>query len=203
MPDSTCTSITGQISIAYSGINEYGAIQAVIEQLQTVMESGAFIPSDSPALNVEFQKAGGTAPPRGAGVIMLNTDRGTEQPEEGDISNYGVLFVCLVAILGTGFCAAMYVRYKKRQRKAKEANNDGIEVAEADYEANLAMQEEALGDGAGTGKTDSEPDSRDTDSPGVPRSSSIISQVELEVPPVDSGADDGDIEISLPAARVY
>jgi len=152
IPSRTCTSINGQISAAYSGTNEYGVISTVIDQLRTGMENGNFLtrgdllPPDHPALHLEFVGSGGTFAVSGSGMsITLNTARGTQPPQEeeetppeDDLSKYGILFVCLVAVLGAGFLAAMYVRYKKRKRR-KGYYDEGVEMTEEEYEANLAM----------------------------------------------------------------
>lgn len=199
IPDPTCTAIHGQVSVAYAGNNEYGVIQAVIEKLREGMEAGTFIPSGSPALNLEFQSAEGTALTGGnTGIIPINTARGTEQPqeeEEGYLSKYGVSFVCLVAILGAGFIAAMVVRYRKRQRRVRQME-EGVELSEEEYEAHLAMQEEDAG------KTDPEGDSRRTDSPGAMNqvgadSPGVMTQVELELPPADSN----EVELSWSGSK--
>jgi len=190
IPDSTCTSISGAVSAAYSGMDEYGVIQTIIARLQSGMEAGTFIPSGSPALNLEFQSAGGTAPAGGNGqIIPMNTERGTDQPEEEEESNlskYGTMFVCFVGILGAGFIAAVVVRYKKRQRRAK-GMEEGVEISEEDYEANLAMQEEVMD------KTEAEGYSSE------PESFGIINQVELDVPAVDSN----EVEMSLSGSKTF
>lgn len=164
------------MTVAYVGDNEFGVVKAVIDELNSVMEDGGFIPSDSPAEKLEFQSAGGTGNTGGSGqVITLNTDRGTESQEEEEsyLSKYGVLFVCLVAILGAGFCAAMYVRRRKKQRRVKEMEQE-------DGGVNLAKTEERCSG------------SNETDSPGGVRIT--MNQVELGVPAADSG---DSIEISL------
>ena len=54
-----------------------------------------------------------------------------EVEKVSDLIQYGTRFVCLVGILGAGFIASMYVRYRKRKRrKAKEATNDVVEYRE-------------------------------------------------------------------------
>jgi len=152
IPSRTCTSINGQISAAYSGTNEYGVISTVIDQLRTGMENSSFLtrgdllPPNHPALHLEFVGSGGTFAVSGSGMsITLNTARGTQPPQEeeetppeDDLSKYGILFVCLVAVLGAGFLAATYVRYKKRKRR-KGYYDEGVEMTEEEYEANLAM----------------------------------------------------------------
>lgn len=207
--------------MAYAGPNEYGVIQTVIEYLRDGMEKGEFIPKDSPALNVDFVRAGGTAPVSGGGKVIGIKQEKPEEPaeEESYLSRYGVLFVCLVAILGTGFIASMYVRYKKRQRRIKAMNEEGFEMGEEDFEANLALREEE----EDVTKTEAEGNSSRTESPavGIPVSDSpvedgspdgvvidptegpIIDQVELEVPPVDSGVESNEIEISLSASKSW
>ena len=109
--------------------------------------------------------------------------------------------------------AAMFVRYRKRQKRLKEMD-EGVEMSEEDYQANLALHEE---DDAG--KTDAEGDSSMADSPigGFRRTDSppdvpsradspdgeIMNQVELEVPPVGSGLDSNEVEISLSGSKSY
>ena len=208
MPDTTCTAIRGQISIAYAGTNEFGVTQAVIAQLTSGMESGEFIPSGSPALALEFRSSGGTAPVSGGGAVIVTGAERNPQPEEeeSDLSKYGILFVCLVAILGAGFGAAMYVRYKKRKRKLKEANEGPIEITEDEFQNNLALQEEAMAPGAtDVIKTETEGDGTprsDRDSPVVEQLP-IVEQVELGVSPGESGADENEVEISLSGSKNF
>lgn len=198
IPDPTCTAVRGQVSVAYSGANEYGVVQTVIEKLREAMEAGTFIPSGSPALNLEFQSAVGTTLTGGnTGIIPINTVRGTEQPQEeeensGDLSQYGTLFVCLVAILGAGFIASTVVRYRKRQRRVNQMDES------EDHEANLTMQEQDAG------KTDAEGDSSKTDSPGAMNqvgtdSPGVTNQVDLELPPADSN----EVELSWSGNKVF
>ena len=126
-------------------------------------------------------------------IIPMNTERGTDQPEEEEESNlskYGTMFVCFVGILGVGFIAAMVVRYKKRQRRVK-GMDEGVEYSEEDYEANLAMQEEVMD------KTEAEGYSSE------PESFGIIDQVELDVPAVDSNADSNEVEMSLSGSKTF
>jgi len=193
IPDSTCTAIRGRVSAAYSGADEYGVVRTVIERLRTGMETRAFLPPGSPALNVEFTSAGGTAPSGGNGrIISLNTDRGMGEEQdgevEGDLSQYGTAFVCLVGILGAGFLAAMHVRYRKRQRRrrmAKEVmDGDVEEFEEGDYEGGLEVPQATETGGS------SEPDSH-------------VIQVELDVPQVDSNTDCNEVEISLSGSKTF
>ncbi len=201
MPDPTCTSILGQVSVAYSGPNEYGVIQHVIEQIKVGMEDGSFIPQNSPALALEFLKAGDASPVSESGeVISLTTARGMEEPMNGnnneEISRYGVLFVCFVAVLGTGFIAAMVFRYKKRQHRRSKGGNFH---AEGGAEAALSP----VGDRDVTFPTVQEPSSAvnddvsDLGSSTRSDSTEITNRVELmEIPAVDSGADSQDVEMS-------
>jgi len=173
IPDQTCTLINGQVSIAYAGNNEYGAVQTVISQLREGMEAGTFIPPGSPALNLEFQGAdvvGGNN-----GIIQIKQGDMNEplEEDESNLSKYGTLFVCLVAVLGAGFIAAMVMRYRKRQRRVNQIDL-GFEHSFEDYEGQLAMQEQE------TDKIDAEEDSIRADSPDMMR------QVELELPPADA-----------------
>mmetsp|Transcript_40856 Transcript_40856/g.87017 ORF Transcript_40856/g.87017 Transcript_40856/m.87017 type:complete len:492 (-) Transcript_40856:69-1544(-) len=202
IPDSTCTSIRGQVSVAYAGMNEYGVVQTIIEQLRNGMDAGTFIPPGSPALNLEFQSAGGTSPSGGNGMIIsLNTDRGTGRPEveeEDALSRYGTLFVCLVGILGAGFLAATVVRYRKRKRrKLKEVNERSVEHSVDDYEAQLAMQESA----ERTDRESSQPDSpeRECNRPRTPGAM----QVELDVPRMDSPTDSHEVEVCLSGSNSF
>lgn len=202
VPDPTCTSILGQVSVAYSGPNEYGVIQHVIEQIKLGMEDGSFIPPNSPALTLEFLKAGDTAPVSESGqVISLTTARGMEEPsssnsnEESYLSRYGVLFVCFVAILGTGFIAATVFRYKKRQRRAKEGLEEGVEeIVGGDRDVTFPTTTQEPSSSVVNDDDDNVSDlgsSTRTDSTG------ITSRVELlEVPAVDSGTDSQDVEMS-------
>ena len=190
--DPTCTSIRGQVSTAYAGDNEYGVVKAVIAEIQYVMDYFQFVPSDSDPVTLEFVRGGGTAEVGSKGNIILLEREEPEEEEESYLSKYGVLFVCLVAILGAGFIAAMVMRYKKRQR-AKAIGDGQYEMSEEEYEANLALQEE------NTGKTDAEADSSRTESPqDAPQ---LEKQVELEVPPVNSG--DSDVEISYSGSKSW
>lgn len=201
VPDPTCTSILGQVSVAYSGPNEYGVIQHVIEQIKLGMEDGSFIPPNSPALTLEFLKAGDAAPVSESGeVISLTTARGMEEPsnnnnEESYLSRYGVLFVCFVAILGTGFIAAMVFKYKKRQRRRAKG---GLHAEQGAEETSSPV-----GDRDVTFPTVQEPSSAVNDDVSELGSSTrsdstgITNQVELlEVPAVDSGTDSQDVEMS-------
>jgi len=203
VPDPTCTSILGQVSVAYSGPNEYGVIQHVIEQIKLGMEDGSFIPPNSPALTLEFLKAGDTAPVSESGqVISLTTARGMEEPsssnsnEESYLSRYGVLFVCFVAILGTGFIAATVFRFRKRQRRAKERLEEegGNEILGGDRDVTFPTTAQEPSSSAVNDDDDNVSDlgsSTRTDSTG------ITSRVELlEVPAVDSGTDSQDVEMS-------
>ena len=189
------------------------------------MDEGTFLTSaieaEIPALNVEFVSGGGTFTPSSGGtggVISLNTARGTEPLEteeaEDPLSKYGVMFVCFVGILGAGFIAAMYMRYKKRKRRMKMATEDAIEMRMEDYEANLALQEEA-----DMTKTEGESSSLNdspvavglalnpADTPGaeadVEEPVSVINQVELGVPPVENGVESNEIEISLTGSKSW
>jgi hypothetical protein len=89
------------------------------------MDDGRFIPPDSAASSLVFLGAGESVPVADNGQsITVSSARGTEQPaveEESYLSKYGTMFVCFVAILGAGTVAAMYVRYKKRQRRKGNA----------------------------------------------------------------------------------
>ena len=140
--DPTCTSIRGQVNVAYSGTNEYGVVQTVISRLWEGMEAGTLIPPGSAALDLVFLGAGESVPVANAGQsISVSSARGTEQPivveeDESYLSKYGTMFVCFVAILGAGTVAAMYVRYRKRQRRKK----DTVEAANCSwtsYDANV------------------------------------------------------------------
>jgi len=208
-PDKTCTSIRGQLSVAYAGTNEYGVIQSIVTRMQSGMEDGTFLSTDVPALNLEFLGSGGTfATTSGSGsggIIQLNTARGTEtndEDAEDPLSKYGLAFVCLVGILGAGFIASMVVRYRKRKRRAKQANEDPIEMSQEEYEASfMAIQRHEEEEAA---KTEGESGSM-TDSPRQsPREGgNIINQVELGVPPVGSGADSNEVEISLSGSKSW
>lgn len=211
VPDPTCTSILGQVSVAYSGPNEYGIIQHVIEQIKLGMEDGSFIPPNSPALTLEFLKAGDAAPVSESGeVISLTTSRGMEVPgssrnneEESYLSRYGVLFVCFVAVLGTGFIAAMVFRYKKRQRRLAKG---GINVEEGGGgdgdDGNHIMGDRdvtfpTVQDPSSSSAINNEDDVSELGSSTRTDSTGLTNQVELlEVPAVDSGTDSQDVEMS-------
>mmetsp|Transcript_24538 Transcript_24538/g.47018 ORF Transcript_24538/g.47018 Transcript_24538/m.47018 type:complete len:562 (+) Transcript_24538:321-2006(+) len=207
IPDTTCTAIRGRVSAAYSGADEYGVVRTVIEHLRTGMDSSrAFLPPGSPALNVEFTSAGGTAPSGGNGqIISLNTDRGMGEEDdgdvEGDLSQYGTAFVCLVGILGAGFLAAMYVRYRKRQRRmAKEMMMDGgvQEFEEGDYEGGLEVPQATETGGSSEPDPDSHVVQVELDEPD-----SHVIQVELDVPQVDSNTDSNEVEITLSGSKTF
>jgi hypothetical protein len=188
---STCTAVKGQVSVAYAGVNEYGVLKAVIEHLQEGMEQDTFIDTDSPAQKIEFKSAGGTAPSGvGGRIIPLNTDRGMEQPEEeSPISRYGILFVCLVAVLGTCTIAALYNRHKKGKRRAKEMDEE-FEVSDEDYEAHLAMQQ--VIESGGT-----QPEG---DSVTISESPRAVSPVTISESP---GVASQEVEISLSGSKSY
>ena len=203
-PATTCTSITGAVSVAYAGVNEYGVIQTIVQQLKSTMEDDTFIPSENPAQTVSFRSSSGSTSIGPGEVLSLETSRGTEPEENDDLSRYGTLFVCLVGILGVGVIAAMYFRRKKRTQREKEMNEAGVEELGDDDEANLALAEEGETDTAGN-KT--EPEGNSSDSPGVdmqaaaaepevevdiPDGDSVVDQLELDVPAADSG----EVEIS-------
>ncbi|KAL3815743.1 hypothetical protein ACHAXA_004945 [Cyclostephanos tholiformis] len=130
----TCTSIRGQVNVAYSGTDEYGVIQTVVLRLLDGMDSGTFIPPGSAALNLVFLGAEESVSVSGTGQsIAVSSARGTDLPaeeEESYLSKYGTMFVCFVAILGAGTVAAMYVRYKRRQRRKR----DTTETANLSYD---------------------------------------------------------------------
>lgn len=209
VPDPTCTSILGQVSVAYSGPNEYGIIQHVIEQIKLGMEDGSFIPPNSPALTLEFLKAGDAAPVSESGeVISLTTSRGMEVPgsnsneEESYLSRYGVLFVCFVAVLGTGFIAAMVFRYKKRQRRLAKG---GFNVEEGgdgygDDENRMGDRDvtfPTVQDPSSSSAINNEDDVSELGSSTRTDSTGLTNRVELlEVPAVDSGTDSQDVEMS-------
>jgi hypothetical protein len=89
------------------------------------MDDGNFIPPGSAASSLVFLGAGESVSVANNGQsITVSSARGTDQPvveEESYLSKYGTMFVCFVAILGAGTVAAMYVRYKKRQRRRGNA----------------------------------------------------------------------------------
>ncbi len=205
MPDPTCTSIFGQVSVAYSGPNEYGVVQYVIEQIKLGMQDGSFIPrNNSPALTLEFLAAGDTAPVAESGqVISLSTSRGMDEPEssseESYLSRYGVLFVCFVAILGTGFIVALVFRYKKRQRRRAKCVMEGQETSSVgDRDVTFPTIQD---DEAGTTRVAVGTDDNVSDLGSSTRSDStsgLTSRVELleMVPAVDGGTDSQDVEMN-------
>ena len=201
IPDDTCTSIRGQVSTAYTGDNEYGVIKAVIEQLKKGMESGEFIPPDGEATSLAFLGSRGTGA-AGAGDISILSMTGnldSNEEEESYLSKYGILFVCFVAILGTGCIAATYVKHKRKKRRAKELEEG--EMAEEEYAANLALQED---DVAGTKTAEFGEDSSITESPQDNDPQSVINQVRLEEPvELNRTSSEASIEMNLTGTKSW
>lgn len=208
VPDKTCTSIHGQLSAAYSGVDEYSVIQTLLTQLQTGMDDGSFLPPNSPALNLEFTSSGGTVPVGGgASSYGLTTARGTtlDDPlgeEESYLSQYGISFVCLVAILGAATFGAVFARYRKRQKRiARAKGEEGVEWSEEDYEAHLARQQAEEGVEDGERKTAEESDSRSgTESPMSAGAWTPTGGAQ-HVPAVNS--DGSEVEISLSDSKSF
>ena len=112
---------------------------------------------------------------------------------------YGVLFVCFVAILGTGCIAATYVKHKRKKRRAKELEEG--EMAEEEYAANLALQED---DVAGTKTAEFGEDSSITESPQDNDPQSVINQVRLEEPvELNRTSSEASIEMNLTGTKSW
>ncbi|KAL7481229.1 hypothetical protein ACHAW6_006911 [Cyclotella cf. meneghiniana] len=142
-----CTAVHGKISATYSGTNEFGISNHIIDSLRSGMENGDFISEGSPALKLEFKTAVDISAGGNSGIVVpVQTDRGTiwqvMQTENVDdtISKYGTLFVCLLAILSVGFLAATIFK-SRRNKRTKE--RQAAEVAE-DHNSNLALREEQV-----------------------------------------------------------
>eukprot|EP00804_Cyclotella_cryptica_P003979 CCRYP_013888-RA/>CCRYP_013888-RA protein AED:0.21 eAED:0.21 QI:0/0/0.5/1/0/0.5/2/134/438 len=146
-PSDQCTAVHGKISATYSGTNEFGISNLIIDLLRSGMENGQFITEGSPALMLEFQSAEDMSSGENSGIVVpVQTDRGTiwqemqAEDEENDISKYGKLFVALLVVLSVGFLVATVFRRRKNKR-AKESR--AAEVAE-EHNSNLALREEQV-----------------------------------------------------------
>lgn len=210
VPDATCTAIRGQLSAAYSGLDEYSVIQTVIAQLRKGMDDGSFLPPASPALGLTFVNSGGTVAVGGGGSsYRLNTARGTTpdappEPEESYLSQYGIAFVCLVAVLGSATLGAVHARRRKRRRRlARAREEEGLEWSEEEHEQHLALGRAEDGPGAGEGRTAEESDSRSgTATPSSAGARSPVAGVvqPAVVPAVNSN---GSVEFSLADSKRF
>jgi len=146
-PSDQCTAVHGKISATYSGTNEFGISNLIIDLLRSGMENGDFISEGGPALKLEFQTAVDISAGENSGIVVpVQTDRGTiwqvmqTENAEDTISKYGTLFVCLLAILSVGFLVATIF---KRRRKKRANERQAAEVAE-EQNSNLALREEQV-----------------------------------------------------------
>ena len=126
-PSDQCTSIHGKISATYSGTNEFGISNYIVNVLRTGMETGAFVSEGSPALMIEFVTLTDMSAGENSGIVVpIQTDRGTiwqimqEADDENPISKYGKLFVGLLVVLSVGFIISSVFK-KRRRNKRKEA----------------------------------------------------------------------------------
>ena len=208
----TCTAIRGQLSAAYSGLDEYSVTHLVVNRLRAGMDDGFFLPPGSPALKLEFVSAGGAVPVGGgASSYQLNTARGTapDAPpeEETNLSKYGVLFVCFVAVLGAATVAATFVRYRKRQKRiARAKGEEGVEWSEEDH---AAIQQVQTGVEVAETKTTEEGDSLSVaESPAsenavVPATSAVPPATSRDVVAVDMDDNEGEVEIVLSGSKSF
>lgn len=143
-----CTAIHGKISATYSGTNEFGVSNYIINLLSSGMETGAFVSEGGPALMIEFRTASDMSAGENSGVVVpIQTDRGTiwqvmqEADEQSPISKYGKLFVGLLVVLSVGFIMASVFKKKKSNRRKERAAAD---VAEDHGSNHLALREEQI-----------------------------------------------------------
>ena len=195
-----CTSIRGQVNVAYSGMNEYGVIQTVILRLWDGMEDGSFIPPLWQGHDVQlvFLGAGDAVPVSNIGqsisidsASVLQAANKEDDGRSNNLSKYGLLFVCFVAVLGTGTFAAMYVRYKRRIRRKKGM----IEAVDAnDYNNNIEGDVERQGHHEDVTKT--APSSR-SPTPSIidDAPSNVLNEVDVSVA-------SGEIEVNLPYSPI-
>jgi hypothetical protein len=206
----TCTSIHGQVNVAYSGMNEYGVIQTVILRLWDGMENGSYIPplwkkGHDDIIQLVFLGAGDAVPVSNIGqsisidstassVVQAANKDDDEGQSSNNLSKYGLLFVCFVAILGTGTFAAMYVRYKRRLRRKKgmiptvDANDYNSSSIEGEVVERQEHEEDV---------TRTAPSSRS------PTPSIIIDDTPFNVlTAVDVSVASGEIEVNLPPSPI-
>lgn len=203
----TCTSIHGQVNVAYSGMNEYGVIQTVILRLWDGMENGSYIPplwkKGHEDVQLVFLGAGDAVPVSNIGQsISIDSTASVVQAANKDddngrssnnLSKYGLLFVCFVAILGTGTFAAMYVRYKRRLRRKKgviqtvDANDNNSSSIEGEVVERQEQHEDV---------TRTAPSSRSpTPSIIYDSPSNVLNEVDVSVA-------SGEIEVNLPPSPI-
>ena len=193
----TCTSIRGQVNVAYSGMNEYGVIQTVILRLWDGMEDGSFVPPLCQGRDVQLVFLGaGDVPVSNIGqsisidsASVLQAANKEDDGRSNNLSKYGLLLVCFVAVLGTGTFAAMYVRYKRRIRRKKGM----IQAVDAnDYNNNIEGYVERQGHHEDVTKT--APSSRSpTPSITDDAPSNVLNEVDVS---------SGEIEVNLPYSPI-
>lgn len=196
----TCTSIRGQVNVAYSGMNEYGVIQTVILRLWDGMENRSFIPPLWQGHDVQlvFLGAGDAVPVSNNGqsisidsASVLQAANEEDDGRRNNLSKYGLLFVCFVAILGTGTFAAMYVRYKRRLRRKK-----GMIQAVDENDYNNSIEGEVQRQGHHDDVTTTAPSSRSpTPSIIYDTPSNVLNEVDVSVV-------SGEIEVNLPFSPI-
>ena len=206
-PSDQCTSIHGKISATYSGTNEFGISNYIVNELRTGMETGAFVSEGSPALAIEFVTQTDMSAGENSGIVVpIQTDRGTiwqimqEAADENPISKYGKLFVGLLVVLSVGFIISSVFK-KRRRNKRKEALE--AEVTD-DHNAIQTEREEQISEenmpSKGVNSGNEEVDKAQSETGGWAlfekkkrTESPVLDQVELDVPKSDSD----EVEISL------
>lgn len=149
-PSDQCTSITGKMSATYSGTNEFGISNYIVNLLSEGMETGAFVSEGSPALMLEFVTMNDMSAGENSGMVVpLQTDRGTiwaqvMQDEDNPISKYGKLFVGLLVVLSVGFIISSVFK-RRRKKKRNEAQEDS-EITDDNVLANQTVREEQISD---------------------------------------------------------
>jgi hypothetical protein len=204
------------MSATYSGTDEFGVTNYIINLLSTGMETGAFVSEGSPALMVEFVTASEMSAGENSGIVVpIKTDRGTiwqvmqQVDEENVISKYGKLFVGLLVVLSVGFVISAVFKRKRKNKRDNQATEENAEDQNASptvreeqiSEESLPMKQVELSDeeegeakSVASGWTGmfgnffakEEPQSTVVEEKKERSESPLIDQVELDVPKNDS-----------------
>jgi len=147
-PSDQCTAIIGKMSATYSGTNEFGISNYIVNLLSEGMETGAFVSEGSPALMLDFVTMKDMSAGENSGIVVpIQTDRGTiwqvmqEAADDDAISKYGKLFVGLLVVLSVGFIVSSI--FKKR-RKDKRSAAEESEVTDDNLNGNQTVREEQI-----------------------------------------------------------
>lgn len=117
-----CTAINGKMSARYSGTNEFAVVNHLTRLVRSGCENDLF--HTQGALKINFSATTGIQTESGQFIPLVADPAKEEKPEveeeEGYISQYGILFVCMLAVLGSGCAAVILFRRKKNKTRMKE-----------------------------------------------------------------------------------